>query len=59
MYGDLPYGQQIARLIGADLADYPGVTKIFDKAPILTRHDAFEAAAARGVHIDNPANTAA
>lgn len=59
MYGDPVYGEQMARIVGWDLADHPGVTKISDNAPVLERHDAFEIAAARGIHINNHRNVQA
>lgn len=56
MYGDPAYAAEMVKVVGADLADYPGVSKLSDHAPILDKHDAFAAAAARGIHIDNHHN---
>lgn len=55
MFGDTIYGGMMSRTMGADYAaGLPGVTKISDSAPMITRHDAFDAAAARGITINNP-----
>lgn len=54
MYGDLTYGQFMSNIIGEDLAQVPGVTKISDSLRVVDVHDAFAAAAARGIAINNP-----
>lgn len=56
MYGDTTYTQLAKEVLGDDLLGVPGITRIVDSAPIIDTHDAYEMAAARGVHIDNPAN---
>lgn len=56
MYADTTYADFVREFIGDDLLATPGITRIADSAPIIDAHDAFEMAAARGIHIDNPAN---
>jgi hypothetical protein len=53
MYGDTIYAEFMAEVIGAGLENQPGVTKLADSAPMIDRHDAFDAAAARGLRIHN------
>lgn len=54
MYGDLTYARFMSRIVGEDLAQVPGVTEIAATLPIINVHDAFAAAAARGIIINNP-----
>ncbi|WP_218036716.1 hypothetical protein [Sphingobium sp. EM0848] len=54
MYGDLTYGQFMTKIIGEDLAQMPGVTEISASLSVVNVHDAFAAAAARGLTINNP-----
>lgn len=54
MYGDLTYGRFMSSIIGDDLAQVPGVTRISATLPVVDVHDAFAAAAARGIKINNP-----
>jgi hypothetical protein len=54
MYGDLTYGQFMSGIVGEDLAQIPGVSQISSSLAVINVHDAFAAAAARGLEINNP-----
>lgn len=54
IYTDPVFGRLWAENLGADFADLPGVSPIARTAPSIDRHDAFDAAAARGMTIRNP-----
>ncbi|MCW0200089.1 hypothetical protein [Sphingopyxis sp.] len=54
MYGDLTYGRFMSRIVGEDITNVPGVTRISESLPVIDVHDAFAAAAARGIEINNP-----
>jgi hypothetical protein len=58
MYTDPVFGAFLAETLGEDFSTLPGVTPLKGSMPIISEHDAFEAAAARGIHINNPHNTA-
>ena len=54
MYGDLTYGRFMSKIVGDDLAQIPGVSQISASLAVINVHDAFAAAAARGLEINNP-----
>lgn len=54
MYGDLTYAQFMSGVVGEDIAKVTGVTEIVATLPTINVHDAFAAAAARGIEINNP-----
>jgi hypothetical protein len=54
MYADSVYTDLIKELLGPHVTSFPGISKIADGAPIVTVHDAFAAAAAKGITINNP-----
>ena len=54
MYMDTIFGAFMAEMLGPDFPTMPGVSKLAGTMPIINEHDAFEAAAARGIVINNP-----
>lgn len=54
MYTDTVFGAFLARTLGEDFATLPGVSRISANMPVIDRHDAFDAAAAQGLTINNP-----
>lgn len=54
MYADTVYADLMTGVIGDDLVDVPGITRLSDHAPVINVHDAFALAASRGVTIDHP-----
>jgi hypothetical protein len=53
MYMDPLFAKLMATDLGADFGDLPGVSRISQTAPIIQIHDAFAAAAARGITIES------
>lgn len=58
MYTDTVFGAFLAAVLGEDFPSLPGVSRISEHVPIINKHDAFEAAAARGISIDHPLSKA-
>ncbi|MBN8847127.1 MULTISPECIES: hypothetical protein [unclassified Sphingomonas] len=54
MYADTIYTDLLKELFGENIGSLPGSSPISDSTPIIDVHDAFEAAAARGIAINNP-----
>ncbi|WP_176594352.1 hypothetical protein [Sphingobium sp. EM0848] len=54
MYADPLFGKMMTEQLGEDFAKIPGVSRIRDSAPVIEEHDAYAAAAARGVTITPP-----
>lgn len=54
MYTDPVFAGMLSAVLGPNFASQPGVSSLADGMPIITEHDAFEAAAARGISINNP-----
>lgn len=54
MYGDPNYSAMMAKVLGEDFADIPGVTVISENAPVIYVHDAYQLAERRGVVIQRP-----
>lgn len=57
MYADTNFQKVMARDLGADYGDFPGVSRIEEGAPVIEIHDAFTEAAARGMTISAPKGT--
>jgi hypothetical protein len=54
MYMDTIFAGFMGEILGPDFTTMPGVSKLEGSMPIINEHDAFEAAAARGITINNP-----